>query len=149
MEYKLVLDQTVLDRYNQYYFKKHPRAIKVPIDRPIHPSTNQWMRLQRMAMNTLKQKWKDLCIWWIKDLGYENLMLDQFTMAFKIYMPSKRRSDPDNVAPKFLLDGFTESGFIVDDDGLHMRELILSTDYDKDNPRTEIIVRTIEELKGE
>lgn len=145
MEYRLILNQEVLDKYNKYYFKKHPRATKVPIERPIHPSTNQWMRLQRMAMNSLKQKWKDLCIWWIKDLGYENLMLDQFTMAFTIYMPTKRRSDPDNISPKFILDGFTDVGFIKDDDGEHLKALTLKTDYDKDEPRTEIVVRTIEE----
>lgn len=145
MEYRLILNQEVLDRYNKYYFKKHPRATKKPIERPIHPSINQWMILQRMAMNTLKQKWKDFCIWWINDLGYENTNLESFEMTFTTYMPTKRRSDPDNISPKFILDGFTDAGFIKDDDGEHLKALTLKTDYDKDEPRTEIVVRTIEE----
>ena len=69
---KLILDQTVLDKYNKYYFNKYPKRKKIPIERPIHPSINKWMILQRPAMNNLKQTWKEFCQWWIKDLGYEN-----------------------------------------------------------------------------
>ena len=46
----------------------------------------------------------------------------------------------DNTVPKFILDGFSESGFIVDDDGQHLKSLTLRTGYDKNNPRTEIEV---------
>lgn len=35
---------------------------------------------------------------------------------------------------------FTESGFIIDDDGNHLKSLTLRTGYDKTNPRTEIDV---------
>ena len=146
MEYNLILNQEVLDRYNKYYFKKHPKAQKAPIDRPIHPSTNQWMRLQRMAMNALKQKWHDFIIWWVDDLGYQNLKLEYFEITIATYMPTKRRSDPDNISPKFILDGFTAAGFIVDDDGLHLKALTLKTGYDNNDPRTEIIIK---EIKGE
>lgn len=145
MEYRLILDYDVLDKYYKYYFKVHKKAKKKPIERPIHPSTNQWMRLERMAMNTLKQHWKDLIVWWINDLGYSNIHLEEFEITFTTYMPTKRRVDPDNTAPKFLMDGFTEAGFIVDDDGCHLKALTLKTGYDKENPRTEIIVKTIEE----
>ena len=144
-EFKLVLDKEVLDKYNKYYFKKYPKRHTIPIERPIHPSINVWMILQRQAMNNLKQTWKDFCKWWINDLGYQDCMLDKFEMTFITYMPTKRRSDPDNMSPKFIMDGFTESGFIVDDDGTHLKALTLKTDYDKDNPRTEIYVKTLDE----
>lgn len=39
------------------------------------------------------------------------------------------------------LDGFSESGFIVDDDSKHLTQLILECYVDKDNPRTEIYVK--------
>lgn len=142
-ELKLVLDHSVLDRYNNYYFNQYPRRNKIPIERPIHPSTNTWMILQRQAMNNLKQVWKEFIIWWINDLGYQNYKLDKYEMIFTIYMPTKRRSDPDNMSPKFIMDGFTESGFIIDDDGTHLKALTLKTDYDKDNPRTEISVKIL------
>ncbi len=140
----LVLDQNVLDRYNEHYFKLHTRAKKIPIESPLHPSINQWMILPRMQMNQLKQKWKALVVWWVKDLGYQDLKLDKFEIEFKTYMPTKRRSDPDNFSPKFINDGFTEAGLIIDDDGNHLKKLSLITDYDKDHPRTEVTIKILD-----
>ena len=144
MEYKLILDQSVIDKYCDEYFKIHPRSRKKPIEKPHHPFINTWMILPRIQMNALKQKWKDFGMWWINKLGYSDLKLDNFEMEFITYMPTRRRSDPDNTCPKFLLDSFTEAGFIIDDDGQHLKSLTLKTDYDKEYPRTEIIVKTID-----
>lgn len=83
---KLVLDQDVLDRYAQYYFTEHPKAKKVPIEKPWHPSINQWCILPRIQMNALKQKWKDFGVWWIKDLGYDNLCLDSFEVTQTVFL---------------------------------------------------------------
>lgn len=142
---KLILDNTVLERYEKFYFNQHPRARKKPIAHPYHPSINQWFILQRQAMNTLKQQWKDFIIWWVKDLGLENKNLDNVELTFTTYMPTRRRIDTDNTVPKFILDGMVESGLIVDDDSLHLKRLILCAGYDKDNPRTEILIQTIDE----
>ena len=139
----LILDQKVLDKYNEYYFKLHPRAKKVPIERPTIPSLNTWIILPRIQMNALKQKHKDFIIWWINDLGYQDMKIDNFEMTYKDYMPTKRRSDPDNFTPKFWNDGFTESGFIVDDDGKHLKKLTLIADYDKDWTRTEVEIKLL------
>ena len=141
MEIKLILDQNVLDQYNKYYFRLHPRASKKPIDRPLHPSMNTWMRLPRMQMNQLKQKWKDLICWWIDSLGYSDLNIDKYTLECMTYMPTKRRFDPDNSSIKFIADGLVDSGFLVDDSGDHMEALILKTGYDKEWPRTEITIK--------
>lgn len=138
------MDNDVLSEYEKYYFSIHTRAKKKPIAHPYHESINKWFVMQRPEMNALKQKWKDFCIWWIKYLGYENIKLEKFEMVFTTFMPTKRRIDPDNTVPKFILDGFSESGFIVDDDGSHLHSLTLRTSYDKDNPRTEIDVIVIE-----
>lgn len=140
----MILDQSVLDRYNTYYFKNHPRASKKPIEHPYHESINKWFIMQRPQMNALKQRWKDFCVWWVQELGYENMKLSSFEMIFTTYMPTKRRVDPDNTVPKFILDGFSESGFIIDDDGNHLKALTLKTDYDKNNPRTEINIRILD-----
>lgn len=137
---ELILDNNVLEKYNAFYFKEHPKAKKVPIEHPYHPSINSWFILPRMQMNQLKQKWKDFIIWWIDDLGLTNKKLDNFSVEIIVYFNTKRRHDIDNQIPKFILDGFTESGFIVDDDEHHLTKLILSTGYDKDNPRTVIYV---------
>ena len=113
---KLILDNGVLDKYNKYYFSEHPKAYKKPIEHPYHPSINIWFIMRRPEMNALKQKWKDFVIWWINDLGYANKQLDKFNITFTVYFDSKRRHDLDNQVPKFILDGFTESGFIIDDE---------------------------------
>lgn len=89
-------------------------------------------------MNALKQKWKDFVVWWINDLGLANEKLDNFDIIVTVFFNSKRRHDVDNQVPKFILDGFSESGFIIDDDEKHLHSLTLRTNYDKENPRTEI-----------
>lgn len=141
-EIKLVIDNAIVDAYNKYYFSLHPKAKKKPIDKPRHPSINQWCILPRIQMNALKQKWKDFGCWFIKKLGYENLNLDNFDIIITVFFDTKRRHDVDNQVPKFLLDAFTASGFIVDDDESHLHSLTLKTGYDKSNPRTEIEVIT-------
>jgi Holliday junction resolvase RusA-like endonuclease len=137
---KLTLDQEVLDKYNRYYFLEHPKAKKVPIEHPYHPSINTWIILPRIQMNALKQKWKDFVKFWMKLEKLENRQLDNFDIVLTVYFNTKRRHDTDNQVPKFILDGFTESGFIVDDDEKHLHSLTLKTGYDKENPRTEIEV---------
>lgn len=144
LEYKLTINQQLIDEYNAYYFKKYPRARKPAIDKPRHPLLNTWMILPRVKMNNLKQKWKFFVIWWCKKLGYSGLMLDRFEITITTYMPTRRRSDCDNSVPKFILDGFTEAGFIVDDDYLHLTSLTLRMGYDKDNPRTDIVIKTVD-----
>lgn len=133
----LILDNDVLEKYNTYYFLKHPRAKKIPIEKPWHPSINTWMILPRVQMNALKQKWKDFICFWIKLNHMQNRQLDNFDVVMTVFFNTKRRVDCDNYSPKFILDGLTESGFIVDDDGKHLRSLTIKTDYDKEHPRTE------------
>ena len=146
MEYKLVIDQAVVDKYNAYYFTQHPRAKKPPIDRPIMPSLNQIMILQRIQIASLKAKYKEFGMWFIKSLGYENLQLDKFEMFLHVCMPTKRRFDLDNAvgAIKLLADSFTETGFIIDDNSSHMTKLTITGEVDKDNPRTEIIIDVVD-----
>lgn len=91
-------------------------------------------------MNALKQQWKTFGIWWIESLGYQNMKLDNFDIDITVYFSTKRRHDVDNQVPKFLLDSFSESGFIIDDDEKHLHSLTLRTGYDKENPRTEITI---------
>lgn len=137
---KLILDSKVLERYNTYYFLEHPRAKKKPIEKPYHPSINTWCILPRIQMNALKQKWKDFVCFWMKLEKLENKKLDNFDITITVFFDTKRRHDVDNQVPKFILDGFTEASFIVDDDEKHLHSLTLKTGYDKENPRTEIEV---------
>lgn len=139
----LTIDNSVLDRYTEHYFKLHPRAKKVPIKRPYHESINTWMILKRPAMNALKQKWKDFIQWFVNDQGYENLRIEQCEIVQTIYYPTNRRHDIDNGVPKFLLDGLVNSQMIVDDDHRHITKLTMSCGIDPDNPRTELFINIV------
>lgn len=142
-EIKLIIDEDTLSKYEEYYFKLHPRAKKKPIEHPYHESINKWMIMKRPMMNALKQKWKDFIVWFIEYGGYTNLHINECEMIFTTYFKTKIRHDCDNTVPKFILDGLPESGFIIDDDSKHIKSLTLKCDYDKERPRTEILIKNI------
>lgn len=137
---KLTIDNNVISEYEKYYFAKHPKATKKPIENPYHPLMNEWMIMKRPMMNALKQKWKDFVKWFIEYQGYANLRIEECEMKFTTYYRTNRRHDIDATCPKFILDGFAESGFVVDDDCKHVTRLILQCFVDESNPRTEIEV---------
>ena len=81
---KIIIDNQVVDEYNNYYFTQHPRAKKKQIDKPRHPSINQWCILPRIQMNALKQKWKEFGCWLIRKFELENMKLDNFDIVLRI-----------------------------------------------------------------
>lgn len=140
----MIIDNSTLHDYEVFYFQLHPKAQKKPIENPYHPTMNVWMIMKRPMMNGLKQKWKDFIVWFIKKQGYSNLHIEKCDMKFVTYYKTNRTHDVDAAVPKFILDGFAESGFIVDDDSKHLTSLTLECHVDKDNPRTEIFITNIE-----
>ena len=77
MEIKIVIDNSVLDEYNKYYFNKYPRRKKVQITKPIPPSLNTWMIMRRFQMNAQKQAWKEFGSWLVSYNGLENKKLEK------------------------------------------------------------------------
>lgn len=140
----LVIDNQTLDEYNTYYFKLYPKRKVKPIQKPIPPSLNQWMIMKRPQMNALKQKWKDFIIWLIKyKYNSENLNIQKARVTYTYYFPTRARHDADNYNGKFVNDGITESKLWVDDDFSHI-STIIEGKYDKNNPRTEILIEELE-----
>lgn len=137
---QITIDGSALERYEKVYFAKHPKARKSPIANPYHESINQWFIMKRPMMNALKQRWKDFICWLMEEQGYAGRGVERCTMKFTTYYKTNRRHDTDNSVPKFILDGFSESGFIVDDDSKHLTSLTLECYVDAANPRTEILV---------
>lgn len=142
-QYTLVIDNYVLEDYEDYYFSVHPKARKKPIAHPYHESINQWMIMKRPMMNALKGRWKDFIAWYVKDQGYANLRIEKCEICVTTYYHTQRRHDTDNSTPKFILDGLCEGGFIVDDDMEHIQSLTLKCGIDTKNPRTEILVKVL------
>lgn len=136
----LTIDNSILEKYNSYYFKKYPKRKKKPIESPTHPSINKWMIMRRPMMNALKQVYKEFIVWFVEEQGLTNKKINKCTMTFISYFKTKIRKDCDNTVPKFILDGMADAQLIVDDDSLHLTSLTLQCGYDKENPRTEIII---------
>lgn len=143
--YKIVSDQSTVDEFTKHYFKMHPRARKKPIDTPLHPSMNKWIKLPALTQDGLKQKWKKYAIWLVEKHGFTDLNIEKCYAVFTFYRPTKRRFDCDNISPKFFLDGVVEAGMLIDDDRNHMNPLIIYGEYDKNNPRMEVEFITLEE----
>lgn len=97
--------------------------------------------MKRPIMNALKQRWKDFICYFIDSQGYSNLHIKKCDIHVKTFYKTNRRHDVDNSVIKFILDGFAESGFIIDDDSNHVTSLLLECYVDKENPRTEILVK--------
>jgi len=137
---KLIIDNDVLDKYHEYYFAKYPKRKKKPIEKPTHPSINKWFIMKRPQMNDLKQKIKDFIVWFVEDQGLTNKKIEKCSMIFISYFKTRIRTDIDNYSPKFFMDGLVDGGLIVDDDYIHVESLTLKCGWDKERPRTEIII---------
>lgn len=148
----LIIDNSILEKYNEHYFAIHKKAHKPPISQPYHESINTWMIQKRPMMNALKQRWKDFINWFVTEQGYSNLGIDRCEIAQTVYYPNHRRHDVDNSTPKFILDGLVQSGMIVDDDSEHLTKLTLECKVSVEHPRTEIKVKILdgnsEKVKG-
>ena len=59
------------------------------------------------------------------------------------YFKTNIRHDADNYCGKFLLDGLTKAGVIVDDDMRHIR-LVVDGGWDPERPRTVISVEEVQ-----
>lgn len=140
----LIIDNNVLDKYYKYYFAKYPKRKVKPIKSPIPPSLNQWMVMKRPQMNNEKQKWKEFIVWLIGENNLQDKKINRATITFTYYFPTKHRHDADNYTPKNLMDGFTESGLLIDDDFNHIEMLCIKGGYDKNNPRTEMDIEIIQ-----
>lgn len=139
----IVIDDSVLERYNEYYFSIHTKAHKPPIKHPRHESMNVWMIMKRPMMNALKQRWKNFIEWVVTEQGYANLRIDKCEIRQVVYYPTTRRADVDNSVGKFVYDGLVQAQMIVDDDYKHLTKLTLECGYDKEHPRTELYIKIL------
>jgi hypothetical protein len=139
MEIKIVIDNEILKKYSKYYFDKYPRRKKMPIEKPIPPSLNQWMVMRRFQMNHQKQTWKEFGEWLVDYNDLRDKKLDKCNIVIEYFFDSKRKHDCDNYTPKNLFDSFTVSGLLIDDDFNHVESLTIKGNYSKENPRTEIV----------
>lgn len=74
----------------------------------------------------------------------KNYNISKCKMLVTYYFKDKRRRDPGNYE-KILLDCLVEANIITDDNYGVITEFTTRGDYDKENPRTEIIIEILGE----
>lgn len=71
------------------------------------------------------------------------------SLTVTVYVPDRRRRDPDNVL-KALLDALDKSGAIEDDDFKHLPDLrVVYGGLDRENPRVELTLTAASQLESE
>ena len=131
---KIIIDENLLNTYyNNYYFIKYPKRKKRIIEKPSFPTLNSWIILKRMAMNHLKQQWKEFGEWTINYYNYNNLNINECSICFEHIFKTKQRRDPDNYIPKFFLDAMVSSNMIIDDSLNVIKQLILTCRYGEED----------------
>lgn len=105
------------------------------------PSLNQFAgRENSWDYRKAKSYWTQLV--WATCRASKERPAEPYQMAdveIMYYFPTRARHDADNYCGKFLLDGLTKAGVIVDDDMNHIRLVITGT-HGKAHPRTVITI---------
>lgn len=116
------------------------RSIKLTL-KGVPPSLNRFAgRENAWEYRKTKTEWTDAVFWAIKAQGTRlPKPFDRAVVTITYFFPDNRRHDADNYSGKFLLDGLTRGGVIVDDDLKHITPII-EGEIDRKNPHTEIRV---------
>lgn len=72
----------------------------------------------------------------------KNYNINKCKMTITYYFKDRRRHDPANY-DKQILDGLVEANIITDDNYNVITEFTTKGGYDKENPRTEVIIEKI------
>ena len=109
----------------------------------IPPSLNQTAgRKNVWTYRQNKDLWTNAVAWAARAAHTPPKPFQMARVTITYFFPTRARHDADNYAGKYLLDGLTIAGVIVDDDLKHISTTIRG-EYDKDNPRTEIEVEEL------
>lgn len=99
----------------------------------------------RIVMNQKKSQWGNLGVWIAKKYKLDKLKISNSIIEFKVFSETRAKKDCDNIigGVKFLNDGlFVKSQMFIDDNYENINPLIITLDYDKEHPRTEIRITT-------
>lgn len=145
----ITIDRKLMEEYKTYYFKLNPRCRTFPFltkgkqKKFLYGvlSLNDLLNLDPMAVGDKKKKWKMFGVWVAQKYKLLKKGIENSTIEYVIYSETKAKKDLDNLAGgiKFLNDGlYVESKMFIDDNYNHINPLLISGEYDKEHPRTEI-----------
>ncbi len=118
-----------------------PRKTKK--DRRVYINMNSYRNLHYLVSNSVKREYKEALREQLEGVTIETPV----DVTYQVFKGSKRRLDKMNViavTSKFLLDAITEYGCWEDDNDDYVKtETLLPTKYDKENPRVEVIITSV------
>ncbi len=122
-----------------------PRKTKK--DRRVYINMNSYRNLHYLVSNSVKREYKEALREQLDGVTIETPV----DVTYQVFKGSKRRLDKMNViavTSKFLLDAITEYGCWEDDNDDYVKtETLLPTKYDKENPRVEVIITSVNKFK--
>ena len=105
----------------------------------IPPSLNKWSRMHWAKAAEIKRQWEaDVYYTAYGQRPKEPYKKAKVTITY--FFKTKQRHDLDNYTPKFILDGLVKAHILLDDRAEYIGMAELIQGYDKENPRTEIII---------
>ena len=107
----------------------------------IPPSLNVIQNMHWMKRNSLKKMWHMLVYSaWVDS---KKPKFDKVEVELTYYFKTKHKRDYDNYAGKWLLDGL--KGCAIEDDNQDIVQSLTLNKFchDKENPRTEILIKEI------
>lgn len=113
----------------------------------IPPSNNKYMgKTYNFAVyQREKERWHWLIKCAIKERPKKPI--EKAIIHITYFFKNRTRRDPDNYSGKMLLDPLVREG-ILTDDSFNNVTLVLSASHDKNNPRTEIEIRSVEDAEN-
>jgi len=153
----ITLDKEIFAEYEVEYFRLRPKARVFPFRKNKTKkkellysvlSLNDLLPMSSEIYGSLKEKWGDFGVWVANRYGMADKLIDNAMIELKVYSQTKAQKDCDNIAGGYKLfgDGFiVKSGMFIDDNYKHINPLLISLDYDKENPRMEIRITVTDE----
>jgi crossover junction endodeoxyribonuclease RusA len=102
-----------------------------------------WARKARVVKHQRQVAWV-LAVKAMREAGIRAPFWERAEAEVTFYWPTRHKRDRDNAAArlKSYVDGIADAGVLADDAGLV--HLPVRMEYDKANPRVEIIIRALE-----
>lgn len=146
----LTFNKESYDKYTKHYRRVYPNRKKMPLSWTRKTPNGQlvsWNRFinspNRIMQNQWKQEFADYTKFILEDSGLNDLGIERCAIIVRQYNGTKAKSDSDNIMIKASLDAMVKCNVIIEDNYTVLNPVILYTDYDKENPRTEIILYPI------
>lgn len=106
------------------------------------PTGQQMYKAHWRKYNTVMNELKEIVAASLLGLP-RDIFADEVEVDIIVYQQKRMRRDCDNVFVKPVLDCVVDHGIIADDNWTIVKKLSIVIDYDKENPRTEVIIRAL------